>query len=556
MNDKRKKLQITGLEILFFLSIIAVGGFYEYLSCAMGVLLLIWIVVRVKKEKSFKIKSNLISISLAVLVVFYLLGILWAVDSGMAAFGVLKYAPVLFFTLALMQEEESGEKIKEWIPYVAAILTVISGIGMLIPATNEFFTVAGRFAGGFQYPNTFALFLLVAELLLISKQTIKKWEICPLLLLAAGILATGSRTVFVLAVAANFGILFTVTDKKRRKRMAVIYFVVIVLGICALAAAGKLGIGSRFLQISLNESTFVGRLLYYQDALPLVHSHPFGLGYMGHYYMQQSIQTGLYSILYIHNDFLQILLDVGWIPFVIVAAAIVKSFMSKKVKMNEKLILAVIVLHSCLDFNLQFIAVFCMMILFMDYKSGKEYQIKEKKGFVPVVLVVMVVFLYGGLVSALAYGGQCELVHALYPWHTQNEIQRLTMTEDLDEMNEIADHILAQNEYVTVAYSAKARYAYSRGDFGQLIQIKNQIFEVSPFQYDEYEEYCYMLINGIYLYQQAGDKDSVRICERELRATQKKLGRLEKSMSELGKKIKDQPQMELPEEIVEYINEM
>ena len=74
------------------------------------------------------------------------------------------------------------------------------------------------------------------------------------------------------------------------------------------------GIFRRVLSLSFTESTFVGRFLYYMDALPQILRRPFGMGYMGYYYDQLSVQTGVYSVMYLHNDLFQLVLDTGWIP--------------------------------------------------------------------------------------------------------------------------------------------------------------------------------------------------------------------------------------------------
>ena len=85
----------------------------------------------------------------------------------------------------------------------------------------------------------------------------------------------------------------------------------------------------------------------------------------------------------------------------------------------------------------------------------------------------------------------------MYPWNTQNDIVAITSASSPEEMNKIADRILARNKYVTVAYSAKARYAYSKGDFANVIKYKKKAIDTAVFSYDEYEDFCYLLIKGI-----------------------------------------------------------
>ena len=82
------------------------------------------------------------------------------------------------------------------------------------------------------------------------------------------------------------------------------------MAVILAVAAGSAGILERFTNISFGASTFLGRILYVQDALPLILKHPFGLGYYGYYFIQQSVQTGVYTVVNAHNELIQILLDV------------------------------------------------------------------------------------------------------------------------------------------------------------------------------------------------------------------------------------------------------
>jgi len=554
---KVDRKQIGFIPATLFAMLFCIGGFHEYLSCIFSIVILVWLFLYLKTEKQLNIYKNGTSLAVCVMVIFYGLSALWAVDFGMAMIGFLKFLTLPLFMLGMMQRKENRAEIKHYLPYMTAIMVVVSAIGMQIPLFTSFFSVAGRLAGFFQYPNTFALLILVSELLILGKEQIKKTDYVVLIVLLLGLLYTGSRTVFVLAILSNF-VLAILSKQKRVKTICLggIAVVVVSVVIYALMSGGS-DIIDRFLSISLEESTFVGRILYFIDALPLILKNPLGLGYMGYYYMQQSIQTGLYSVMYIHNDFLQIILDVGWVPFVLLLVAIVRVLLKNEKSISEKIILLVMIMHSCFDFNLQFLAVFCLFLVFLDVDSGKKIAIKKQLGGIYAgVGVVIVLSAYIGISLLLIRMEKYEEAYAIYPWNTQNAIVILTQTEDLTEAEELAQKILDQNEHVTIGYSVKARKAYSQGDFGNVIQYKNLIFEKAPFQYDEYEEYCYMLINGISLYMQAGDADSAKICKQELLGVRERLENLEKRLSVLGSKIKDQPQTELPEEIENYLDKL
>lgn len=65
-----------------------------------------------------------------------------------------------------------------------------------------------------------------------------------------------------------------------------------------------------------------------------------------------------------------------------------------------------------------------------------------------------------------------------------------------------------------------------------------------------------MLIQGIQLYKQAGDEYSTEVCEQQLLKTADRLDRLDDKLSNLGRKIVDQPKTDLPDDIVKYINSL
>lgn len=553
MVEKDRNIRFE--KIILMLSLFFVGTFHEYLSCVLTIGMLLWTLGRILKKGKLRIYSNITVWTIGCIVLFYGLSIFWAVDSGMAFIGFLKYLPVMSYLFLLLQEEKTDDIIA-MLPYAGSAMTVVSVIGMQIPMFRSFFSVADRLAGFFQYPNTFALFLLVSELVVISKKRHTKIDVVFIFVLLSGILYTGSRTVFVLMVLSNIVLIFQMKNKRIRN-LTIFGAVLASLGIALyLEAAGKTGVIGRFLTISLTESTFLGRILYFQDALPLILKHPLGLGYMGYYYMQQSVQTGVYSVTFVHNDYLQLFLDVGWIPGILFAVSVGKAVFDRKRPFHKRVILSTMALHCIFDFDLQFIAVFMIFLLFMEYDAGKEYQITKVRAVKVTCLFTGMICIYGGIVLALIRFGGYETAHKIYPFHTQNEIRILTQKENLQGAEKIADRILNQNEYVIIAYSVKARKAYSDGDFSQVITYKRKIFERAPFAYDEYEEYAYMLITGIQLYQQAGDSDSAKICREELQMVVDKVHHMREKLSYLGTRIRDQPETRLPEEIEEYVGKL
>lgn len=552
-NSIRVGASIYLFTTVYFISIYVVGIFHNYLSCLFSIAMILWLCFYVRKKGTLKININIATVAIFVICVAYLLTSIWAIDSGMAVIGFFKYFPVILFLIAIIQEQQIIEQIHKGLPYVVAFMAVVSFFCMQIPAVEEYFSVAGRLAGFLQYPNTFGILLLISELLLFGKDRLKVSDFILLSILLLGVILTGSRTVFILMIISNVVMIIAVKKRKSLKAITLIA-VIIVLLMIIVTLFGDGYLTERLLRISASESTFIGRLLYFQDALPLIIAHPFGTGYMGYYYLQQSIQTGLYSVRFIHNDFLQLLLDIGWIPCILFISAIIKAVLSRNIKLYKKIILITVCLHSCFDFNMQYISIFCLIITFLDiYNAKRVIELKNNIVVKGILLLSLVVNVYMGVVLLGENINKYELSHKLYPWNTQNEIKRIITTTDAVVQETIADDILQRNEYVVLAYSVKARNAYQQGEFSELMINKQKILDIAPFEYDEYVDYCYKLIEGISLFTQVGDSQSAAICMEELIFVEERLSEIDQKLSDLGRQINDQPETELPDDIQEYI---
>ncbi len=553
MNILSKFKTLSFAQYVLYISLFFVGIFHVYLSSVLSVILLVWLYLRLRKEGKLNIKVDMTLIAMLVLVLGYAVTPIWAVDSGTAVFGFFKFLPVLLYTVVLSMEENGREKVINGLPYVITVMTVLSVAGMYIPIISAYFSVSERLGGFLQYPNSFAIILLTAELLLITKEKPLILDYLCISILLFGILYTGSRTVLVLAGASNLVAIFL--NKSRKVRLIILgalgIGVALVLAYCAII--GELDVLSRFLKISLNQSTFIGRLLYAQDAMPTILKNPFGIGYMGYYFIQQSIQSGVYGIMYIHNDLLQILLDIGWIPCIVFITAIVMSLINKSTPMRYKLILVTIILHSLFDFDLQYIAVFMMTLLFMTPKVYKTVTLKKSSALYVASTVFVVLCLYFGTVQALTRFDAHEVALKLYAPNTESRIELIKASATTSEAEEHADYILKNNPYVAVTYSVKARAAYEKGDFTNVIKYKSKAIETAPFSYSEYWEYGRMLVNGIKLYEQAGDNASAEFCKKELLALSKTLPALENRMTKYAKEINQQPVLYFPKDLREAI---
>lgn len=228
-NDNHQKLKtLSFAEYALFASLFFVGIFHVYLSCALSIVLLVRLWMRSRKTKSLTVPVNMTMLAVLVLVIGYAVTSLWAIDSGAAIFGFFKFLPLMLYALELSQDNDGREATIRHLPYLVTVMTVLSIGCMYIPSLESFFAVSGRLSGFVQYPNTFAVILLVAELLLLTKDRPRLWDYLCISVLLFGILYTGSRTVFVLAGLTNVIALLITKNKK-------VHF--IAFGCITLAAA-------------------------------------------------------------------------------------------------------------------------------------------------------------------------------------------------------------------------------------------------------------------------------------------------------------------------------
>ena len=553
-TDLKGKANPQPLKIFMCTSPFLFGLYYEWASALAGLFLLGYLLYCCRTAGKIIIFKSSLLIAAVVLPAAYGLSSLWAVDSGMALFGMVKYLPLPIFVIAMGQiSGEQRKALLDYIPESGAVMTVISGVLSLIPILKDFFTVNSRLAGFFQYPNTFALYLLVGIIILLTKETGVKRKFFILLILSVGIILTGSRTGFLLFAVTVLCFCIILSEKHIRIMLAAMFVLMLAaVGIYVFITGDTASVG-RFLTTSFSSSTFLGRLLYFKDALPVILEHPFGLGYMGYYFMQGSFQTGMYSVVNVHNELLQLLLDVGWIPTVLTVWSLIDGV--RKGNRQRRMVILVIILHSMFDFNLQFLSIVFILSASVDLNEKKWFEIGNR-AFAAGAVIAGCLSLYFGAASGLYYLKQYPFAALLYPGYTNAWMQILTQAEEVNEMEQTADKILVLNPENPLANNAKARAAYSRGDFGSMIEYKRQALEYYRYSLEEYLDYFNMLYVGYQLYMQNSDLNSAGICVEQMEAIPVMMDAVIAETDPLAYRIADKPELELPEEYAEILESL
>lgn len=549
-KNKKSISRIKGGSVaagsLFVINACFCGGYYEFVEALLGALLAFLLIVLWGKEsRTGKWDSYLVFPLLLVLA--YALSAFYAVDSGMAWIGVVKKCvPFLFACTLFLLTEEQRYKILQMLPEYAVFISVIAGIGGWIPSVRPYVVKAGRFAGTFGYANTYALFVLLGLLVLLEREKKQKRGYTVVLgsILLVGLWLSGSRYTWILAI--GIFIFLAIRQKKYRKQMSFLLGILLVATVGAATAFRHTEtIGRLF---TTNKSTLYGRLLYWQDAWKLIRTHPFGMGYLGYYYEQTRIQTGVYTVRYVHNDWLQLVLDVGWIPAVLLLGILFRAFWNHKRSFLEKLLLGVIAIHACMEFDLEHNTIMMLLVLILSCREETFFNKWEWKispaWCKSLLLLVGGICLYYFIPLTLYAVGDTQRAAVCYPVYTEAQIVNLSLEEDPDEAEALADQIIRQNATVALAYDAKAQVAFLQGDADSMFQYKKEAIRRNKFDVNEYTDALLMLR----AMEEESEQKKIKQGIKEI----KKLAEKNKAeVSVLGKRIDDQVNLELPEELLD-----
>jgi len=540
---------------LLFVLPFAVGGFYTWLAVPVSGFLLGVLWLQAKQSGSLKLYLNLPFAAVAAVFAGFCLTPLWAADKGMAVFGFVRFLPILLYALLLMQlPQTQRETALLPIPFCGVIMTVLSLGLQFLPAFTDALTVNGRLAGFFQYPNTFAVFLLAGLVIQGTKNSRRIADTVTDSVLILGIIISGSRTAFILLLAC---VVFLIAVR-RKAAYALGLLGCVGIGILLaelLAGTMQMDNADRYSTISVTSGTFLARLLYFKDALGVILQHPFGIGYWGYQAMEGSFQTGRYFVTYVHNGLLQLLLDIGWVPAILLATAFAKAMFSKKTSIRSRGILGVVLAHCMLDFDLQYLVIWFILLSALDFSSGKYFALQKSTGlWAAAAAAVLAICVWLGIGDYLYNKGNVEACLSVTPFHTDARIATLQGESDPDQLDRIGDQILSQNQYASIGYSAKANAAFSRGDITSMILYKEQAIQCARYSLNEYCDYIDKLRIAYELYLQVGDIQSAQYCLEKLGSVEEMIHAVTIQTSPLAYLTGDDSSLILPDNYRQYIN--
>jgi len=538
-------------RLILIVTLLLFGGFYDWNIAFVGCCICLYAMMLFCKKQPIYRKEHKLPLWLPeIIILFQFLVLFWAVDRSANISGIMRGISILLWMYICLQMDDSNkERLLLMIPRMGECMVICGSAALLFQRIKPFFWRAERFGGFFQYANTCALFLLLGIVICYFE-----WDrkitlsirtngriCCRLVLLLLGVLLTGSRSILMFLVL--WGSLHSVRNKKFRNIFigVTIGGSIILGGYYLLTGSGTQNISRIFTEPASN-STFYGRLLYDIDGISILLKHPMGLGYLGYYYVQHMLQTGVYTVRFIHNDILQLGLDYGIIPMFLFICYMIWQLAQGKQTMYQKELLVIILIASLVDFHMQYLLIDFIIILCLDLGSQSIKQNKTERlenCFLFGVLTLGFIFCF--IPYFAVYNGRPDIAIQFMPNNTEALRIAMIKTNDRDTACSYAEKVLQNNKYIADAYNVKAYAAAMENDIASVIKNQDEVLRLERYDVDRYCSYDLLLEQLALQYEKIGEYQTVEQIEEKRMDIRKQLASLREQTNPIAYKLRDIP---------------
>lgn len=493
-----KKINITSILIIGFIIICPFfqGLYFYFQAYIVGAYLLGILIYYIIENKTIKIEISINHLCIFLGIFLYFISIFYAVDKGMAYIGFLKISVIYLFYLVIMQSDIRKKDMLNSIAISGIIMSLINLVIYFMPYYNQMLLQKGRLGSFFQYPNTFALFMLICIIILISKDTIKIYESIGLIIMISSILLTFSRSMYIISIGCI--LIISIYDRKKIRYILPCTLLGIALWYSIMNSLEISYVFNRIEETSTKTSEWLTRLLYYKDSIAIMKDHPFGTGHLGYYYIQRIYQTGAsYYVKYIHSNVLQIVMDIGIIGFVLMGVYFVQNIFNKQLSFYDKILLLIIFGHGAIDFDFQFLVIglFIIIIVHKDKNKLKIININVICSII-IISIFLVNYVYMAISSYLFNIKEYESSLYMYPYNTEAKLKLAKKCKEKEPKKayELADNITKNNKYVVDAYVIKRDIDYNNKELEKAYISAIEIINQNPLSIIHLEKYSSILL--------------------------------------------------------------
>ena len=209
------------------------------------------------------------------------------------------------------------------------------------------------------------------------------------------------------------------------------------------------------------------------------------MGYLGWFYLQRMIQTGVYNVRYVHNDWLQMALDYG-LPAALALLGLVIWRLRKGVLCPMAAVC--IALHCLLDPDLEFQCLMFFWILALTPCTEVPAR-PLRHPLVPCLFAGIAMLLILPRTAAdISYHFGGNLASRLSPADTEYATQQMLQASTLSQAAEQARVILDRNAFVPIAWQILAEDALSRGAYEEMATAQRQAVLLLKYDQTVYDE--------------------------------------------------------------------
>jgi len=287
------------------------------------------------------------------------------------------------------------------------------------------------------------------------------------------------------------------------------------------------------------------------------------MGYLGYYYEIPLFQKGVYLVRFVHNDLLQIMLDIGIVPGIFVSAGFFYAA-AKKTEMTNlrKMLLILFVSHLLFDFDMEFVSMASLLFMLIA-KADDEYKVADRsqtgiKGMRVLSIVAGLLCIYVGVAMSFRYDGRQDISVKLLPFYTEAKaeiVAKEVKAENLESpvLRNYAEQLRKKNQRVRYAYLAMAQIEKEESLYDEMCRDVISGCRLNRYQISTYEQAIMLLAQAL---SQAGEEGKLEDAER-IMATMIEIDEIknqtEKNTDSLAYEIKDVPNLEYSNETKEYI---
>lgn len=541
----------TPLVLVFLALFPLYGGYYCFSVFLCGAVLAVLVLACAYRDGRFRFPNDAAAWCLYGVCFCHLLSIPFAVSSGRAFAGFLRTLVWVLFEIYISNcSDEDRPGILDAISYEGAVLAFLSTAAFLYTRFTGGEDLNSRLDGFFEYANTWALYQLVCIVLLAFKEKRKPVDYLSMAVLTLGVFLTGSRGVILLmTLAAVLGGIHAAV-KSKKAIWAILAATVIIAAAFAASLLTKGAVLDRIRAISISSSSMNGRLLYWLDGIDILRAHPFGIGYGGYIYMQSAIQTGVYTVRYVHNDYLQAALDGGILAGVLLLVFVCISISRKGLSLRERTVMLLIAFHCFIDFDLQFSGVMLLFLLCGKGNKAASLSLRRKAPAAVCAFAVILCFAYFANVYYFDFRGGSLQSWQLFPADLELAEKHLAETYSQASSEEYADSIIASTDYSELAWHRKYLAAVQRGDLRGMLTAKYQYLLLNRYRSKVWNDFTVLLEDAA-----PSPEDEALITE-YARTASEELERTIRRTRPLAWKISEKPDFSFSEDILRRLSEL